>query len=190
MQRTTQTITVMLTLTVVTGILLVPAPYAAREGGGGSEYRMKPGRHTDRGPGMHGFVSRSLHHLVGHAKELGLSEEQTNKIKTIAKEFQKTHIRGEADWKLAEVEVQTLIHEQKSDLPAIEKAMRRAADAEVVLRLEGVKAFRAAKGVLTPEQQDKWRNLLRSSHGERAKTEDEDEDKEHEKEDKEKEKKG
>jgi hypothetical protein len=61
-----------------------------------------------------------------------------------------------------------------------------------VLRLEGVKAFRAAKGVLTPEQQEKWRTLLRSSHGERAKKEDDDEDEEkaHEKEDKEKEKKG
>jgi hypothetical protein len=124
----TQTITVPLTLILLTGILLVPALYAAREGGEGSEYRMKPGRHTGRSTGMHGFVSYSLHHLVGHAKELGLSEEQTNKIKGIAKEFQKTHIRGEADWKLAEVEVQTLIHEQKSDLPAIEKAMRKAAD--------------------------------------------------------------
>lgn len=188
MQTPTKTIIVMLTVTVMTGILSIPAAYAVGEGKEG-EYQMKPGSHAGRGPGMHGFVSRSLHHLVGHAKELGLSEEQTNKIKTIAQEFQKTHIRGEADWKLAELDVQTLIHEQKSELPPIEKAMRKAADAEVALRLEGVKAFRAAKGVLTSEQQEKWRSLLRSSHGERAKKADEHEEKEYQKEGKEKEKK-
>jgi Spy/CpxP family protein refolding chaperone len=188
MQRTTKRIIVMLTVTALTGIFSPPASYAAGEGKEG-EYQMKPGRHAGRSPGMHGFVSRSLHHLVGHAKELGLSEEQTTKIKTIAQEFQKTHIRGEADWKLAEADVQTLIHEEKSEVPAIEKAMRKAADAEVALRLEGVKAFRTAKAVLTPEQQEKWRSLLRSSHGERAKKADEDEQKEYQKEGKEKEKK-
>jgi Spy/CpxP family protein refolding chaperone len=188
MQKTTKTIIVMLTVAVMTGSLSVPSPYAAREGEK-DEYRMKQGRHAGRSPAMHGFVSRSLHHLVGHAKELGLSEEQTTKVKTIAQEFQKTHIRGEADWKLTELEVQTLIHEQKSELPAIEKAMRKAADAEVALRLEGVKAFRAAKAVLTPEQQEKWRGLLRASHGEKAKKADNDEEKEYEKEGKETERK-
>jgi protein CpxP len=185
MKRMTKTVVMMLTVTVWTGTLSVLASHAAREGKEG-EYRMNQSRHAGRSPGMHGFVSFSLHHLVGHAKEVGLSEEQVSKIKTIAQEFQKTHIRGEADWKLAETDVQNLIHEEKSELPAIEKVMRKAAEAEVALRLEGVKAFRAAKSVLTPEQREKWRSLLRASHGERAKKADDDEEEEDENKDKKK----
>jgi Spy/CpxP family protein refolding chaperone len=178
-------VSVMLILAVFTGVLSIPASNAAREGKEG-EYRTKQGRHAGRSPGMHGFVSFSLHHLLGHAKDIGLSDEQTGKIKTITQEFQKTHIRGEADWKLAETDVQNVLHDEKSELPAIEKAMRKVADAEVALRLEGVKAFRAAKSVLTPEQREKWRGLLRASHGERAKQSDEDDEEENEKEGKEK----
>src|SRR5437773_2568153 len=187
MQRIMKTISVLVGLTVVACVFA--ADLQAREEGK-SEYRMKPGRHAGRDRGMHGFVARSLHHLVAHAKELGLSDEQTNKIKTISQDFAKTEIQREAEWKTAEVDAQTLIHDEKSDLAAIEKAMRKVADAEIAMRLEGVKAFRAAKGVLTPEQQEKWRAMLRASHGEKAKKEGEEEEYEHDEKEKAEDKKG
>jgi protein CpxP len=164
-------------LSLLTGILLIGGIDAAQEAGADAGYGMKRDRHDSRG---HGFVSSALHHLLRHAKDLGVSEEQHTKLRTIIHDYAKTQIRGEADAKVAELEVQTLVHDQKSELPAIEKAMRKSADAELALRLEGVKAFRAATAVLTPEQREKWRGMLRSSfgHKEKGSNPDDDEDEE------------
>lgn len=114
---------------------------------------------------MSDFVGHSLHGLLRHKKELGLSEEQRAKIKAIATDYTKTRIREEADLKLAEVDVRTLVHDEKADLPAIETAMKKSESAHTALRLEGVKALRAAAAVLAPEQHEKWRAMRIERHG-------------------------
>jgi Spy/CpxP family protein refolding chaperone len=119
---------------------------------------------------MSDFVGHSLHGLLRHKKDLGLSAEQSAKIKAIATDYTKTRIREEADLKLAEVDVRTLVHDEKAELPAIETAMKKSESAHTVLRLEGVKALRTATAVLTPEQHEKWRAIRmersREGHGE------------------------
>jgi Spy/CpxP family protein refolding chaperone len=111
------------------------------------------------------FVGMALNGLMRHQKELGLSEEQDGKIKTIATDYKKTRIQKVADVKLAELDVQTRIHDQKADLPSIEAAMRKSETARTALRLEGVKAFRAAMTVLTPEQKEKWHQIMEGREG-------------------------
>jgi periplasmic protein CpxP/Spy len=109
-----------------------------------------------RGRAMHDFVGAALHGLMRYEKELGLSEGQSSKVRTIATEYAKSRIRGEADLKLAELDVRTLIFNEKTELPAIKSALRKSESARTALRLEGVKALRAAAAVLTPEQREKW----------------------------------
>jgi Spy/CpxP family protein refolding chaperone len=121
--------------------------------------------HTERERGMHQFVSHSLHNLLRHAKELGLSEEQSTKVKSILGDYEKAKIRGEADLKLAELDVQTLAHDEKTDMAAIESAVRKSEAAHSTLRLEGIKALRSASAVLTPEQREKWRTSRAMMHG-------------------------
>jgi Spy/CpxP family protein refolding chaperone len=115
---------------------------------------------------MHDFVARSLGGLLRHAKDLGLSDEQITKLKTLTADYDKAKIRGEADLKLAELDVQTLIHDEKSDLAAIETAMKKSDAAHTALRLEGIKTIRAASGILSPEQRDKWRSRMTMRHKE------------------------
>ena len=123
------------------------------------------GRHGGRDGGMHQFVSHALHSLMGRAKDLGLSDEQVTKLKAINGDYEKAKIRGEADLKLAEVDVQTLAHDEKADMAAIEAAVRKSETAHSNLRIEGIKALRSAAGVLTPEQREKWRGSRGMRHG-------------------------
>jgi len=104
--------------------------------------------------------------LLRHKKDLGLSAEQSAKIKAISTDYTKTRIREEADLKLAEVDVRTLVHDEKAELPAIETAMKKSESAHTALRLEGVKALRTATAVLTPEQHEKWRAIRMERHRE------------------------
>jgi len=114
---------------------------------------------------MHDFVGHSLHRLLRHGKDVGLSQEQRAKIKAITTDYTKTRIREEADLKLAEVDVRTLVHDEKTDLAAIETAMKKSESTHTALRLDGVKALRAAAAVLTPEQREKWRAIRMERHG-------------------------
>jgi len=122
--------------------------------------------HSVHGGHMSDFVGHSLHGLLRHKKDLGLSTEQSAKIKAIATDYTKTRIREEAELKLAEVDVRTLVHDEKAELPAIETAMKKSESAHTALRLEGVKALRTATAVLTPEQHEKWRAIRMERHRE------------------------
>jgi Spy/CpxP family protein refolding chaperone len=115
---------------------------------------------------MRDFAGHSLHRLLRHQKDLGLSAEQSAKIKATATDYAKARIRGEADFKLAELEVRTLARDETADLPAVEAALKKSESAHTALRLEGIKALRAATAVLTPEQREKWRAGMMAGHRE------------------------
>ena len=133
---------------------------------GGHDGGMSRGGHSERDSSMHDFVARSLGGLLRHAKDLGLADEQISKLKTLTSDYDKARIRGEADLKLAELDVQNLIHDEKSDLAAIESAMKKSDAAHTAMRLEGIKTIRAASAILTPEQREKWRSRMTMRHGE------------------------
>src|SRR5437660_6288116 len=148
---------------LLTWIVCVPVVVRADD----PSQRMMRGGHPEHGRAMHDFVGHALHQLLRHQKDLGLSQEQRAKIKAIATDYTKTRIREEADLKLAEVDVRTLVHNEKADLAAIETAMKKSESTRTALRLDGVKALRAAAAVLTPEQREKWRASRMERHEEK-----------------------
>src|SRR5256884_3899257 len=169
MSKTTMTISSELSLILALGVLLtwvvcVPTEVRADDP---SQRMMRGGQPGHHGRAMHDFVGHSLHRLLRHGKDVGLSQEQRAKIKAITTDYTKTRIREEADLKLAEVDVRTLAHDEKADLAAIETAMKKSESTHTALRLDGVKALRAAAAVLTPEQREKWRAIRMARPGER-----------------------
>jgi Spy/CpxP family protein refolding chaperone len=111
---------------------------------------------ANRGHG-HDFVSSELYRIVHHAQDLGLSEEQITKFRSLITDYQKAKLQGQANVKLAEVDVQSLMRDDKADMAAIENAIRKSEAAQSTVRIEGAKAIRGARGILTPEQLQKWR---------------------------------
>lgn len=136
-------------------------PHAGQNAGQNTGFMKGPRAH-----GGHDFVNLSIHRLLQHQKELGLSDEQSAKIRAIATDYTKTRIRTKAELKLTEVDIRTLMRTQ-ADLSAIEAALKKSESARTGLRLDGVKALRATAAVLTPEQREKWQNkrmMRRSDH--------------------------
>jgi len=93
-------------------------------------------------------------------KGLGLSEVQMKNITTLATDYEKHSIRMEAEWDLAELEAEALLRDEKSDLGAIDNALKKSEAAQMAMRQSGVKASRAISAVLTPEQREKWRSRI------------------------------
>ena len=141
---------------VAATILFVVQPLWADEPHGGP---MEQGKgYSEHGGGMkgrHGGAGHFLRHLLMHQKEIGLSEEQVGKIKTLQFELDKTRIRTEADIQVAERELDVLVPDAKADLAAIEAKLKQSGALQAGLRLAAIKAKREALALLTPEQREK-----------------------------------
>lgn len=131
--------------------LSVPA-VSADAGHGGMAHNQRQSGHSQDAHGGH-----ELAHVLKHAKELGLTAEQVSKLTGMQFECQRTHIRLEADIKIATLELHALMEQEQAELSAIQTKVDQLKRAEGVLLMLGVTATRDALAVLTPEQREKNR---------------------------------
>ena len=104
----------------------------------------------------HDYVSNSLQALMRQSQELNLSKEQTNKIKTIMEQYDRTKHDRELAYKRSEMDALKLIHDRHSSMFSIENAVQKADQDHSKLRIAGIKALREARDVLRPEQYSRW----------------------------------
>lgn len=90
-------------------------------------------------------------------KELELSDKQVNDLKSIKMDFLKNRLKTEADLKIAQLELKSLMDEDKTSLKEIESKLRSVEKLKTGLKLSHIKAFREAKALLTPEQMEKMK---------------------------------
>ena len=105
----------------------------------------------------HDYVMNSLHSMLRQAQDLKLSQQQTEKIKTITDQYERTRHDRETAYKQREMEVLKLLHDSRSSMFSIESAVQKADQEHSRLRMAGIKAFREARDVLRPEQYGNWR---------------------------------
>ena len=105
----------------------------------------------------HDYATNSIEALLRQSQELKLSKEQTNKIKTIKDQYDRTRRDRETAYKRSEMDALKLIHDSHSSLFAIENAVQKADQEHSRLRMAGIKALREARDVLRPEQYSQWR---------------------------------
>jgi Spy/CpxP family protein refolding chaperone len=141
----------------------------SREGHGGSGYGGSMGGH---GMGMmHSSTGHLIRHLLKHEKEIGLTDEQVTKLKSMQLDLDKLRIKSEADIQIAERELKALVDDEKSDLGAIEGKLKQSEDFQISLRLASIKARRDVLALLTPEQRGKEKaehDKMMQQHKERA----------------------
>lgn len=155
-------------ISIIAALLLASQPAWAEKERGYGKHRGEHG-YSSHGMSRHGGTGQYIRYVLKNQKQIGLSEEQANKLKAIQLEFDKTRIKTEADILVAERELQALVEDYKSDLGAIEAKLKQSEGIEVQLRLAAIKAKRDARAVLTPEQIEKLRAEHDKAMEERAK---------------------
>lgn len=130
--------------------------------GGGLCSRHGGDNHAVSGHGGHGHGGVSAHllrHLLKNKQELGLTDEQITKLRTVALDADRAHIRAEADVLVSERELRALLWDEQAELPAIEAKVKEHEALEAAARIIGIRARRELIGVLTPEQRAKQKAL-------------------------------
>jgi Spy/CpxP family protein refolding chaperone len=90
-------------------------------------------------------------------KELELTKKQVKDLKSIKMDFQKGKLMAEANLKIAQLELRSLMHEDDASIKDIEAKLKEAAKLKTDMKLSHIKAFRKAKALLTPEQLEKMK---------------------------------
>jgi Spy/CpxP family protein refolding chaperone len=99
--------------------------------------------------------SLDLKHLLKHGKEIGLTSEQISKLKTMQLDLSRAQARGEADIKVATLELDALVEDEQADSAAIQAKVDQLKKAEGGLLFTAIRSTRAAMAILSPEQREK-----------------------------------
>jgi hypothetical protein len=117
------------------------------------------GRHFGRSHGSPG--ERPLITLMlGWRQELGLTPDQVESLERLRADFQREVIRRDADLRLAEMDLETLLRREPVDLGKVEAKVREIERLRADLRLERIKTIEQGKAQLTPEQRSRLQTLL------------------------------
>lgn len=118
-------------------------------------YSMMHGGHDQEEQDDHS--AHYLKHLLKHAKEIGLTPEQIGKLKAMQLEFKRTEARLEADVKIAKLDLQALLEDEKADLGAIQAKVGQLKNSEGACLFAAIKSKHNAMALLTPDQREKDR---------------------------------
>lgn len=119
------------------------------------------------GPGMGGGPGgREMSHegplisiMLDQKQEIGLSPEQEKKLRDLRTEFSKETVRRTAEIRVAEIELESLLEQDKWDLSKIEPKVKQIATLQGDLRLARIKTLEAGRAVLTPAQIEKLKQV-------------------------------
>ena len=130
----------------------------ADEGHGMMMHGHMQGSHDQGEQDEHGAYY--LRHLLKHGKEIGLSPEQISKLKATQLDLNRTQARTEADIKIAKLELQAILEDEKAEFSMIQAKVDQLKKAEGALLLAAIKGKRDAMAMLTPDQRAKDRAQL------------------------------
>ncbi len=98
--------------------------------------------------------------MLRHRDELGLSPEQVQKLERLRADFQREAVRREADLRIAEMDLATLLDADTADLSQVEAKVREIERLRADLRLARIRTIEQGKAQLTAEQRVRLRALL------------------------------
>jgi Spy/CpxP family protein refolding chaperone len=126
-----------------------------------SAQMMGPGMGPGGGPGgweiSHEGPLISI--ILEYKLDIGLTLEQEKKLRDLRTEFSKDSTRRTAEIRVAEIELESLLEQDKWDLGAIEPKVRQIAALQGDLRLARIKTLEAGRAVLTPQQLERLKQV-------------------------------
>jgi Spy/CpxP family protein refolding chaperone len=101
--------------------------------------------------------------MLRNRQELGLSSEQVQDLENLRDGYQREAIRYQADIRIAEVELQSLLKADAVDLERVKVKLQEIEHLTTELRLARIRAIGQGKALLSSEQHEKLQALLGGS---------------------------
>lgn len=142
-------------ITIAVALLSISALGRTQERGDGDW-----GRGPGRGPGFD-MSSRMLAMLESDRvkAELNLTEQQVAQLHQIALEGEKASVKARAELRVRGLELRELLRADQPEREAVMKKVQEITELRGQMMRQHVESLLAAKTVLTPEQQQKFRSL-------------------------------
>jgi hypothetical protein len=97
--------------------------------------------------------------LLSHAEEIGLSDEQVQKIKSIKMEAKKQHILAKAQMKIGIIDMKAKLHEDELDVDGLNAMVDQFAAGFAASTKKAIQSYAELKGLLSDEQKAKAKTL-------------------------------
>ena len=97
--------------------------------------------------------------MLDHRQELGLTAAQTQQLERIRTDFQREAIKLDADQRVAQMDLATLLRADPVDMSKVEAKVREIERLRADLRLGRIRAVEQGKALLTAEQRTKLQAL-------------------------------
>lgn len=125
--------------------------------GGQSGPGMGPGGMMMKRGGMEGrdgsrFDRPILSILLRHGEMFRLTPEQEQKLRALRAEYEKDAARGEADVRVAEIDLREMLAADAPDLSRVEAQVKKVAALQGELRFRRIRTLQAGLALLTKEQ--------------------------------------
>lgn len=156
-----------LMLGIVLGGALIASPPAWADGGDRCSGGKGQATSYQKGHGHGGATSYLLRYLMKNKQEIGLTDEQIVKLRTVALDSDRDRIRVKADMMISKRELRSLLWDQKAELPTIEAKVREKESLAATVQIIDIKAKRELLGVLTADQRTKLKALREQYRQER-----------------------
>jgi Spy/CpxP family protein refolding chaperone len=97
--------------------------------------------------------------LLSNRETLNLSADQVRKLEQLRDNFQRQAIRSDADLRIVELDIATLLDNEPVDMGKLEHKIRESEKLRTDLRIARIRTIEQARGVLTSEQKKKFQEL-------------------------------
>ena len=101
---------------------------------------------------------KMIHH---NQDELNLNDDQLNQIRALKIAIKKDLIRNKAEVEIVVVDIRSLLHEDKIDVDAASKLIDQKFETKKAGMKKVVKSFAELKNILTKEQKEKLKEVVR-----------------------------
>lgn len=101
--------------------------------------------------------------MLRNRHQLGLSSEQVRDLEDLRDGYQREAIRYQADIRVAEVELQSLLRAAAVDVEQVKVKLQEIEHVKTELRLARIRAIEQGKALLSSEQHEKLQSLLGGS---------------------------
>jgi Spy/CpxP family protein refolding chaperone len=98
--------------------------------------------------------------MLRNREKLGLSDDQVRRMEQLRTDFEKESVRKEADVRVAEMDLETVLDAPSVDMGKAEAKVRDIEKSRADLRIARIRAIEKAKDLLTPEQRKKLQELM------------------------------